>query len=60
MMLFWIGILVLIGVLIWRLLQGRDLSERSTEESALEILKRRYARGEMDREEFEDKKRDLA
>ncbi len=60
MMLFWIGILVLIGVLILRLLEGRDLSERSTEESALEILKRRYARGEMDREEFEEKKRDLA
>ena len=60
MMLFWIGILVLIGVLIWRLLERRDVSERSTEESALEILKRRYARGEIDREEFEEKKRDVA
>ncbi len=60
MMLLWIGILVLIGVLIWRLLEGRDVSERSREESALEILKRRYARGEIDREEFEERKRDLA
>jgi len=60
MMLFWVGILVLIGVLIWRLLEGRDVSERSTEESALEILKRRYARGEIDGEEFEEKRRDLA
>ncbi len=60
MMLFWIGILVLIGVLIWRLLEGRGGLERSTEESALEILQRRYARGEIEREEFEEKKRDLA
>jgi len=59
-MVFWIGVLVLIGVFIWRLLVGRGVPRRSTEESALEILKRRYARGEIDREEFEEKKRNLA
>lgn len=57
-LLFWIALLALVVVGIWRLLEGRP-GRREEPGSALEILKRRYARGEIDREEFEAKKRDL-
>lgn len=57
--LFWIALLVLVAVVIWRLLETRPPASRGPEESPLEILKRRYARGEIDRGEFEAKKKDL-
>lgn len=53
-----IALLVLVVVIIWRLLQGRG-ETRGPANSPLEILKRRYASGEIDRAEFEAKKRDL-
>jgi putative membrane protein len=48
------------GVIIWiaAKLFGRD-DARNREESALEIARRRYARGEISREEFEQLQRDL-
>ena len=58
---FWIAILVGIIFLIrWLIVSARPGSSKGgREDSALEILKRRYARGEIDKEEFEEKKRDL-
>ncbi len=56
--LFWVALIVLIGVVIWRLLEARG-GRGEGGESALDILEERYARGEIDREEFEQKKRDL-
>jgi putative membrane protein len=53
-------ILVLVGLVLlirWLWIQGRPFAR--TEDSALEILKRRYARGEITREEFESMRRDL-
>ena len=58
---FWL--LVLMGLTLavrwlWRVGSGIG-TVRTQEESALEILKKRYARGEIGKEEFEAKKRDL-
>ncbi len=60
MLLFW-GVLIVAAIVGVRWLwdQGRPAGGRGREESSLEILKRRYARGEIGREEFELKKQDL-
>ncbi|MEJ2656165.1 MAG: SHOCT domain-containing protein [Desulfobacterales bacterium] len=62
MIVFWILILVGLIFLIRWLIQstGRDKRNGSGSNRSLEILKERYARGEIDKEEFESKKKDLA
>lgn len=50
MALFWIGVILLV---IWGISNLLPTQQRSVEPDALEILKRRYARGEIHREEFE-------
>ncbi len=55
---FWLLIIAGTVLLIkWLLEQGKPAS---TSETALEILKKRYAGGEISKEEFEEMKRDLA
>ncbi len=59
MLLMAIGWLVVGGAVaagIWWLLKRR----RHAGDAALDILRERYARGEISREEFENKRRDLA
>ena len=58
---FWIAVIVGIIFLIrWLVLSaGMGGHGGRTEDSGLDILKKRYARGEIDKEEFEEKKRDL-
>jgi len=61
MVFFWVLIIVLIVLLIRWLVSSshpRTLSSHQ-EDSALEILNKRYARGEINKEEFEAKKKDL-
>ena len=56
MLIFWV--LVIVGIILgirWLVTNGK----KQQPDSALEILRQRYARGEIDKEEFETKKRDL-
>lgn len=60
MILFWglvVTVLVIAGHALW---SGNASSARQQDKSAFELLKeRRYARGEIEREELEQKRRDL-
>jgi putative membrane protein len=52
------GGLMIVGLVLglrWLATQGRE----SRSDTALDILRQRYARGEIDKEEFEARKRDL-
>ncbi len=56
-LIFWILVIIGLVLLIKYLWEGGGA--RRGEESALEILKKKYARGEISKEEFEEKKKDL-
>ena len=55
----WVGAIIVIILLIRRFLASSHVGDGKGEGSALEILKKRYARGEINKEEFEEKKKDL-
>lgn len=61
MVAFWIAVIVGIVFLIRWLVVSTGAGGRrvTSEDSALEILKRRYARGEIEKEEFEEKRKSL-
>ena len=56
MVLFW-G--VIIGLIVWGVSQVGGGGQRRDAESSLDIARRRYARGEITREEFEQLRKDL-
>jgi putative membrane protein len=55
------GVAVIVGIIFlvrWLVIStGASGRSAGSEDSALEILKRRYARGEIEKEEFEEKRK---
>ncbi len=54
----WIILLVLIAIAVYFLVNGKKLI-KTEEEIPFEILQRRYAKGEISKQEFEKMKKDL-
>ena len=60
----WIFWLVIFVVIIWVIINQMNKNKRDIQlpqqESALDILKKRYAQGEINKNEFEEKKKGLS
>mgnify|MGYP006299607113 CR=1 FL=1 len=58
----WIIGLAFLVVIVWvivRLVNQYNQSGRVSDKSAMDILKERYAKGEINKQEFEERKKDL-
>ena len=63
MTVFWLAVLalVIVGIVyLFRLLQAGAGERMRGQETPLDILQKRYASGEINKKEFEEKKRDLS
>jgi putative membrane protein len=60
-MLMWIILLIVIGLIIYFIVQAKKTKGQAPtqNESHLDILKKRYAKGEINKEDFERMKKDL-
>jgi putative membrane protein len=59
MWIFWIAVIVGLFFLIKWIVQQSKPVEQKHDENSLDILKRRYGRGEIDGNEYEQKKKDI-
>ncbi|MFW5878860.1 MAG: SHOCT domain-containing protein [Myxococcota bacterium] len=60
MAVIWLAVIAGLVLLVrWLVLQSRAPVEGPREDSAMDILKQRYARGEIDQEEYQRKKKEL-
>ncbi|MGH7024695.1 MAG: SHOCT domain-containing protein [Caulobacteraceae bacterium] len=56
---FWIALVALAAVLIWRLSGQRGPGQSGAPHSGMQVLDQRYARGEIQRDEYLQKRADL-
>ena len=54
-----IWVLIIVGIVILAKWFMKEVGSTKKEDSAVEILKERYAKGEITKEEFEQKKKEL-
>jgi putative membrane protein len=59
MWLWWLFGLALVVAVVWAVMRAAAPQPRGDQETPEAILKRRYARGEVDREEYERRLKDL-
>lgn len=55
----WLILIAVIIIFVYLVNNSRDKSSYSSNETPLDVLKKRYAKGEIDKQEFEEKKEDL-
>jgi putative membrane protein len=55
----WIILILIIGVIAYFIIKGQKSMPKDDEETPLEILKKRYAKGEISKKEFEKMKKDI-
>ncbi len=59
---WWIIGLILLIFIIWMVVKAvntRQTTDKKQEKTALDILKERYAKGEIDKQEYEERRREL-
>jgi putative membrane protein len=55
----WLIFFVLIGFIVYFVMRGEKWMKRGSDTTALDILKQRYAKGEITEQEFSKMKKDL-
>ncbi len=52
-------LLVLVGIVVYFIVNSKKLKQDYDEENALDMLKKRYAKGEISKKEYESMKKDI-